>query len=346
VRHTRFGKHGFVGRILNFLTFTAAAWGRCLWLPQRPDLVITETDPFFLPLVGRFLKWWTGCRFVAYLQDIYPDIAVAVGKVREGLITRCLRWLLVSAYRRADRVVVLSEDMRQKCLRNGVPAEHLAILPNWVDTTAIQPVTGENPFRTQQNCGDKFVVMYSGNMGVGHLLEPIIEAATLLRDQVEILFLLIGEGQQKVRLQQLVTDRGLTNVRFLPYQPRELLTYSLSAANVQLISMRPEVVECLMPSKLYGVLAAGVPSIVLAPLQCELSRVVVEQQAGLVCGTDAPEPLPPRLAAAISHMARDQDFCTNAGINARRLAVEEYDRRRVTGRFGELLRQVLDSPRR
>ena len=141
-------------------------------------------------------------------------------------------------------------------------------------------------------------------------------------------------------------ERGLTNVRFLPYQPRELLRYSLSAANVQLISMRPEVVECLMPSKLYGVLAAGVPSIVLAPAGCELSREVAEHQAGLVCATDEPQTLPERLAAAISQMSQDTAFCVSAGENARQLAVEKYDRRIVTRRFGELLKQVLDSPRR
>ncbi|MCA9079894.1 MAG: glycosyltransferase family 4 protein, partial [Planctomycetaceae bacterium] len=277
VRHTRFPKHNFVGRILNLVTFSLMALLRGLWLPNRPDIVITETDPFFLPLVGRLLKWRYGCRFVAYLQDIYPEVAIAVGKVQEGFITRMLRWLLVGAYRRADRVIVLSQDMRTLCERNGVPTEKIVVLPNWVDTTSIKPRTEENAFRHQHGT-DRFLVMYSGNLGVGHVLTPIIDAAEQLRDFPDVHFLMIGEGQQKARLEQLAREKNLENIIFLPYQPRETLSDSLSAADLHLVSIRPEVVECLMPSKLYGVLAAGVPMIVLAPCDCELAQIVEQHQ--------------------------------------------------------------------
>lgn len=338
VRHTQFGKHSFWGRITNLLTFTWAALFRSLWLPFRPDVVITETDPFFLPLVGRILKWRYGCKFVAYLQDIYPDIAVAVGKVREGWITRLIRWALVGAYRQADKVIVLSCDMRNLCIRNGVPAEKIVVLPNWIDTSAIQPRTGNsNPFREEQQCTDKFVVMYSGNMGVGHLLEPIIEAAEQLQNRTDVLFLMIGEGQQKAVLKQQAQASGLANIRFLPYQPRESLTHSLSGADCHLISMRPEVVECLMPSKLYGVLAAGVPSIVLAPAACELSQIVEQEQLGIVCATDDTTPLGQRIAAAILKLVGDRDFHSAAGSRAREIAVRDYDRQQVTAKYRDLL---------
>lgn len=341
VRHTRLGKHSFLGRITNFITFTIAALLRCLWLPHRPDLVVTETDPFFLPGVGLFLKFWSRCRFVAYLQDLYPDVAVAVGKVREGWITRCLRWCLVAAYRRADAVIVLGEDMRQRCIANGVPAEKIHVLPNWVDTSLIQPPQGENRFRKEQQLEGKFVVMYSGNMGVGHLLEPLLQAARELRSHAEIEFVFIGEGQQKAELQRIAAAEQLTNIRFLPYQPREFLAQSLSAANLQVVSMRPEVVGCLMPSKLYGVLAAGVPALVLAPADCELSRIVREQELGIVCSTDEATPLTARLVASILELSQHPERQRQAGENARRLAVAEYDRRIVTARFGDLLKSLI-----
>lgn len=343
VRHTQFAKHAFWGRVINLVTFTLAAFWRAMWLPTRPDVVITETDPFFLPLVGRILKWRYGCRFVAYLQDIYPDVAVAVGKVREGLITRCLRWLLVSAYRRADRVIVLSDDMRNLVVRNGVPESKVCVVPNWIDTSLIRPRTGSNPFREQHACDDHFVVMYSGNMGMGHLLDPLIEAADALRAESTIQFMLIGEGQQKDRLSAEVSRRDLRNVRFFPYQPRESLTHSLSAADCHVISIRPEVVECLMPSKLYGVLAAGVPAIVLAPQGCELAQLIETEEAGIVCTTDDPVTLGNRIAAAILRLYHAPELQQRAGHSARQLAERDYDRYQVTHRFGLLLKSLIET---
>ncbi|MCA9030691.1 MAG: glycosyltransferase family 4 protein [Planctomycetaceae bacterium] len=341
VRHTQFGKHSFWGRILNLVSFTLAAFWASLWLPVRPDVVITETDPFFLPLLGRFLKWRYRCRFVAYLQDIYPDIAVAVGKVREGWITWFLRRQLVGAYQQADKVIVLSSDMQNLSQRNGVDAQRLTIIPNWIDTSTICPRGEINQFRQQENIDDYFVVMYSGNMGVGHLLEPVLDAADQLQNRAEILFVLIGEGQQKVHLQQRAERLGLKNVRFLPYQPREFLSESLSGADCHLVSVRPEVVECLMPSKLYGVLAAGVPSIALAPADCELSTVVETNAAGIVCPTDNPDNISKRIAAAVEKLCDDGEFRRRAGKSARQLAVEHYDRRIVTKQHAELLHGLM-----
>ena len=111
VRHPQWSKRSLIGRAINLIGFLFAATFRSLRI-SRPDFVIVETDPFMLPMLGRWLKWWRGSRLIVYLQDLYPDVAVVLEKVREGWLTRFIRWQLMAAYRQADAIVVLSGDMK------------------------------------------------------------------------------------------------------------------------------------------------------------------------------------------------------------------------------------------
>src|ERR1019366_5348905 len=140
------------------------------------------------------------------------------------------------------------------------PADKLAIVPNWADPSAIRPAEGTNGLRQEGGVGDRFVVMYSGNLGLSQNLEPVLEVARELRDQ-PVLFVLIGEGAAKAELVKQAAAMGLDNVRFLPYQPKEKLGESLTAADVHLIPLRRGLAGYIVPSKLYGILAAGRPYI-------------------------------------------------------------------------------------
>ncbi|MFG0333543.1 MAG: glycosyltransferase family 4 protein, partial [Maioricimonas sp. JB049] len=318
VMHTRFPKSSMIGRSFNLLSFTASAFNAIVFR-LRPDVVVTETDPFLLPLLGAVLKWRTGCRFVAYLQDLYPDVAVAVGAVREGMLTRMLRRLLVRACRTADVVVVPGEDMRQRCIRNGIEPARIRVLENWADCDLIHPVGPHNPFREEHDLSDRFVVMYSGNLGMAHLLTPLIEAAAHLRDDARFMLLFVGEGSRKPFLMQRVRELQLKNVRFLPYQRREDLRLSLSAADVHVVSMLPEACGCVMPSKVYGILASGSPLLGLCPADSEVSRLVSEHDVGVVCDSSVTAGLDRRIAEAIRGMADDPERTMRQGQRARQL---------------------------
>src|SRR5262249_39539950 len=166
----------------------------------RPDAIVVETDPFLLPILGRALAWRHRSRLVVYLQDIYPDVAIALGKVREGAFTRFLRRWLFAIYRGAGRVVVLGEDMRDVLTRSGVPTDRISVMPNWADTTRVYPIRENNAFRRRENLDGKFVVMYSGNMGLCQSLDDVLDAAARLRARTEILFLMVGDGASRSRL--------------------------------------------------------------------------------------------------------------------------------------------------
>ncbi len=338
VPHLRLGKRSILGRALGMLTYFVGAALVALFA-KRPDIVVVETDPFLLPLIGRCLQWWHGCRLVVYLQDIYPDVAIAVGKVRDGWFTRLLRRRLFSVYRNADRVIVLGEDMRAILTAGGIPDERIISLPNWVDTTRIYPIPLRNSFRLRERLEDKFIVMYSGNMGLCQNLDEILETAEPVKQAAE--YRIRDDwwlyGASRARLEATARDKKLSNVRFLPYQPLAELAHSLSAADLHLVPLDPRVTGCLVPSKLYGILAAGVPALVIADERSEASRVVRESDTGRVIAPGNPE----QLAETIRWCAAHEGERKAMGRRARRLAEQEYDRRRTTGRFATLLENVM-----
>lgn len=337
IPHLNLGKRSLWGRGLNMVTFLVWAAAVSLFA-VRARVVVVETDPFLLPLLGPLLKWRHNCRLVVYLQDIYPDVAVAVGKVREGWVTRFLRRSLFSIYRQADRVIVLGSDMRDHLASAGIPEDRIVSLPNWADTKRIYPVREGNEFRRREGLDDKFVVMYSGNIGLCQNLDEVLEAADHLRERHDIQFVMVGDGASRGRLENLARQRQLTNVRFLPYQPLSQLADSLSAAHLHLVPLDPRVTGCLVPSKLYGILSAGVPSLVVADERCEASRVVRESGVGRV----VPPGDPLQLAQVVAWCADHRNELEQMGNRARRLAESRYDRKTATGRFGRLLNDVLN----
>ena len=210
VPHLRLGKKFLWARGLNMLTYFAGAAVTCLFA-KRPAAVVVETDPFLLPLLGRLLQVRHGCRLIVYLQDIYPDVAVATGTVRNRWYIRLLRRCLFSVYRRADRVIVLGEDMRAILTEGGIPDDRITTVPNWADTGRIYPVRDDNAFRLSESLDGQFVVMYSGNMGLCQNLDNILEAATLLRDRFDIQFVFVGDGASRARLQD-TQERGISSM--------------------------------------------------------------------------------------------------------------------------------------
>jgi glycosyltransferase involved in cell wall biosynthesis len=336
--HSQFPKRSTLGKLLNLLSFTWAAW-RYARKCSAPDVVITETDPFFAGLVGRSLQKRTGCRFIAYLQDIYPDVAVAVGKAKEGPLVRFWRKILFDAYRAADRVIVLSRDMKERCVAHGIDPTRIEIIPNWIDTNSIRPLREGNPFRRKHGLDGSTVVMYSGNMGLPHLLTPLLDAAERLLPRSEICFLFVGDGVQKQPLKVDAERRGLRNVRFLPYQPKSELPESLSAADIQVVSVKPGVIHCLMPSKLYGILAAGCGVLAIAPPSSELGSLVVEESLGEVVDCDSNAPAQ-EIADAILRLA-NSDRLKSISDRGPRLAAVCYSRELQAGRFRQLLSSLI-----
>lgn len=338
VAHTQFSKHRMVLKALNYVSFVRST-RRFLRSCDAPDVVVFETDPFLLPFEAFRLQKRTGCRMVGYLQDIYPDVAVALGKVPNNWMVRQLRKSLFSIYRSCDRMVVLSEDMKRLLISGGVESDRIDIVPNWSDPTTVRPLEN-NSFRVKHGFESKFLVMYSGNLGLTQRLEEFVAAADLLSDLPQVVFAFVGQGSQRQTLLDLVRTKKLVNVQFFDYQPKSELAMSLSAADLHLVPLTRELSQCLMPSKLYGILAAGRPYLTNAPLESELARLTVRHQVGITVQAGSPEAIADGIRFAASHEMR----LTEMGRNARKLALSEFTLEKSASKFCNVLKTAINNP--
>jgi len=329
---TGFSKSNLLGRLVNLGTYYLLAAVVALRLP-RPDVIVAETDPPLLGALAAVLKRRWGCRLIYNVRDLYPDIAEATGGVRNPLLLGLLRHANDYAYKRSDLIVTLGHDMADRIVNKGVPADKVVVVPDWVDCGRIRPLES-NPFR--RNFGEKFVVMYSGNIGLSQQLEAVLEAADRLRDDERILFAMIGEGARKKWLEERARSMGLPNVIFLPYQPLENLAESLTAADLHLIPLAPGAAGCLVPSKIYGILAAGRPFIAMMEASAEVAQIAREDAVGFVVRPGDVD----GLIGAIREAVDAPERLKQMGVRARRLAELRFDRIKVTGRFGSVLASV------
>jgi colanic acid biosynthesis glycosyl transferase WcaI len=329
---TRLPKARLAARLLNLGSYYALAALGALRL-SRPDVVIAETDPPLLGALAAVLKAHWQCAFVYYCQDIYPDVGEATGMLRNRALLALLARANARAYRRADRVVVLGDDMRRRLLGKGVPADKIVVLPNWVDCDAVRPLAA-NPFRAQ--FGDTFVVMYSGNLGLSQQLETILAAARQLRDDARIRFVLIGEGARKAWLEERARRDQLRNVHFFPYQPKEQLAQSLGAADLHVIPLQAGLAGCLVPSKVYGILAAGRPFVALMDADAEVATLAQAQRVGFVSAPGDAD----GLVRVIHHALAQPSELQAMGARARALAEREFHRPILTRRFAALLEEL------
>lgn len=333
---TQLLRRGFLGRFTNYVTyFLAAAWAS-LRLP-RADIVVALTDPPIIGLVAWATSKRMGARFVFLCQDIFPEVANLLEDFRSETIDAVLQRVNCFVVKRADRVIALGDAMKERLVagKNADPAK-ISVIHNWADTVAISPAPKDNIFSREHGLNHKFVVMHSGNIGLSQNLDCWIEVASRFASQPDIVFLLIGDGVRREALQRDVARRGLDNVLFLPYQPRETLRDSYATADVFIVSLKPGLAGYIVPSKLYGILAAGRPYVACVEPATEVAAISREHDCGVVV---APGDVG-GMVHEITRFHHDRERSERLGRNARRAGVQ-FDRRKQVRAYRELFRVEL-----
>jgi glycosyltransferase involved in cell wall biosynthesis len=337
---TGFGKRNLAARLADYLSFYIGATWKLLRQPHH-DIVMALTTPPLIGLVALLIARLRGMRFVALVQDIYPDIAVALGTLRaESLLTRGLEWVSRLVLRKADRIIVLSECMRKRIVAKAgsESAPRIDVIHNWADGALIEPLADEeNPFRVEHDLQDAFIVMFSGNWGLVNEFQTVLEAAKILRDRRDIVFLFIGNGVRAKELQAFCQAHDLANVRLLPYQPRELLCYSLAAADVALITLAPGLAGLSVPSKTYGIMAAGRPILFVGDESSEIAHIITESGCGDAVQSGQSE----KLASLISVWSQDKALRGELGSRARKVFAARFDRRHAVRTYIRALEKCL-----
>ncbi|MGH8221658.1 MAG: glycosyltransferase family 4 protein [Woeseiaceae bacterium] len=313
LRTSALARFGLPGRAIDYLLFYAAAFWFVLRHVRRGDIVVAKTDP---PLLGAMLLpalQAKGATLVNWLQDLYPEVAEQLGVLRFPPFTALLRARRNQSLRGARMNVVIGERMRERVAAIA-GADRVAVIHNWSPPLAATPVPAQdNPLRRDLGLRDEVVFMYSGNLGRAHRFESLLAAGEHLRGRRDLRFVIVGDGPQKPAVEAAARKRGLSNWSFLPLQPRERLDESLGAADVHLISLEPRLEGLIVPSKIYGVLAAGRPCIFIGAAGGEVAEILRRHD----CGVTADPEDAVALVVAIERLAGDAALRHRYGANAR-----------------------------
>lgn len=344
MRSTRFDKDLVLGRLLNLVTFSVAAFLFCVLRLARGDRVLVVTNPPTVPPLVGLAARLRGASATLLVHDVYPEVLVATGVIsRNRLLARALGACATAMYRLFDQIVVLGRDMEALIRgRLGASTDNISIIPNWGDVDEIVPIDPQyNSFTETHNPHGATIVQFSGNIGRTHDPESLLEAAERLKDRSDIVFQFIGYGGKA----SLVRDPSSSqhgNVAYLPRQPRDMLNGMLSAADVVVIPFVPGMLGVSVPSRMYNVMAAATPILALADPQSELAQVVREENCGwaLTCGdVDG-------LVATLLYLATPEgkQDAVNRGLNGRAAAVRRFSLPKILGQFRDVLHGPDSTP--
>ena len=341
VHSTTYDRTQLSRRAANYFTYVFGAVRKALASP-RPDVVVCMTDPPFIATAAQVVAGRFRVPLVVICQDVFPEIAVKLGRLRNPMVVGLLRVLIASSLRSADRVVVIGATMSRRIEEKGVDPARIRVIPNWGDAERITPQPRDNSWAREHGLAGRFVVMHSGNVGHAQDLDTLIRAAALLRDLDDLRIVIVGIGARHAELSALAELFEVDAVTFLPYQPREALPESLASADVHFVGLARGLAGYIVPSRIWGVLSAGRP--VLAAADEESETVALVRETG--CGVTVPPGDALRLAEAIRACHDGRHDLEAMGRRARAYAEARGDRSVAVARYRSVLEEVRNAHRR
>jgi colanic acid biosynthesis glycosyl transferase WcaI len=339
VSTSRFGRSTLWGRSIDYLSYYSSTSRSLLALARRDDIVVAMTDPPLIAIPAMRAVRRREAHLVNWLQDVYPEVAIQLNvTLLKSPIGRALSILRDRSLQAAKANVVVGNQMATRILSRNMDLHRVHVIPNWVDDAEISPLPpSDNPLRRQWELEDKFVVGYSGNLGRPHEFNTILAASILLKDHPRIIFLCIGGGHSFDSLARSVEKSGLRRLfRFFPYQNQSLLKYSLGVADVHWISLKPQLEGLILPSKFYGIAAAGRPIIAITAKDGEIAELIEQHACGIIIAPGDAK----ALADALIHFSTDPTRVAEMGQRARAMLEAHFSRRQAFERWRGVLEAV------
>jgi len=338
---TCFGKRNMAGRLCDYLTFYLGACWKLLTMP-RQHVVMALTTPPLIGLIALLVGRLRGMRVVTLMEDLYPDVAIALGALSpDSLATRLFDRLTCLMLRKADRIIVLSDCMLDRVIAKIGPEAYsrIDVIHNWADGQEIAPLT-KNGYLSRQNCPDvaeKLVVLFSGNLGLVNEFATVLDAARRVHDRRDIAFVFIGEGAKAAEIRDFVHRNRLDNIHMLPYQPREALPWCLASGDVLLITLAEGLAGLSVPSKTYSSLAAGRPLLYVGDQQSSVANLILQHHCGATVASGDSE----QLAAILTGWADNRAPLAALGVASRSLFEQRFDRPAAVHGYLESLNKCM-----
>ena len=331
VKSMRFVR-GPAARLASYGSFYLASLWKIMRV-RRPDVVVTLTTPPLLPLLGAVAKAFRGSQHFIWEMDMYPDVAVDLGYLRKAGFLDCAIGILADfARRRCDGILALGVCMQERLIQRGVSRSKIHITENWADSLQIRPV----PWPDESA---PLTVLYSGNFGLAHDAATIESAIAQMRNDRTVRFIFAGGGARKKALEAACLEKDLSNVEFRSYSNKANLAESLGSGHIGLITQQNACLGSVVPSKVYGLMAAGRPILYIGPSQSTIAGIIRQFHCGwqVDCGDTE------ILLSLLGRLNRNRGEIELAGRQARIALLEHYDRHRGVSRVCEALK-VSDQP--
>lgn len=304
------------------------------------DLIFATSNPPVNGLLGVRLKKRLGGKFVYMNWDLYPQV---IETSMHGLIpmvfSRCWHWLNNRIYPKVDQMVTIGAEMGKTINASLKQEIEVDVIPMFTDAIRMHPIPkGENLFCRENGLVDKFIVLYSGKMGLGHNLEILLQASELLKDVGDIRFVFIGHGQKYETVNEWIQEKNSTNVVLFPLQSEEMFPLSMACGDIGFISQEKEAAKCFMPAKTYDMMACGMAVIAYSEGTDDLSNLVREGGFGVTITEDEPQ----LLAQKIREMYSNRELLNTYSRKARELAENRFDKKPITAQYRAVFDKALE----
>lgn len=311
---------GTLLRIIDFLSFMISSFIIGLFQP-KPDAIIAISPQFFTTISGLALAKIKRRKFLFMLCDLWPASIEAVGAMNNKIILKWVEKLELLAYRHSNKIISLTHSFKQNLVKRHIPANKIEVIINGVDTTKLFPIPPAKNLLNKYQLHHKFVISYIGTFGMAHALTNVLEAARILKDKPEIVFLLVGSGAEKDKLIRLKEQYQLTNVIIEGLQPKALIPSYWSITNLALIHLKDHpLFTTVIPSKMFEAFAMAKPVIYAGPAG-ETSQFINEHKVGLCVAAEKPQ----ELADAIIYLKENSQNCNSLVFNTLAVA-QKYNR--------------------
>jgi glycosyltransferase involved in cell wall biosynthesis len=345
VRATGFGRSNLLGRCCDYLSFYVLAMQKAIFLP-RMDVCLSLTTPPYIGLVGSVLQSLRKTKLILWTMDLYPEVPVAYGVIRQGsLVHRLLTNKARHLYKHASCIISLGEVMTDRLCEAGADRNKIITVHNWVPEEAVTPLPRErSSFRHKWLISkENFALMYSGNMGIGHELKTIVLGyerfrVTFANEASATRLIFVGKGKMRQPLEDYVNSLHLHHVAFYDPVPLKQLGECLSAGDIHFVTQKPGTEGIIVPSKIYGIMAAGRPTIFIGPERCESAYIIRDGGIGIIIKPGDID----GLATTIKAFIDDPLMRDNMGRRAREYYETHFGRSKSVNQIAELIERNLN----
>jgi colanic acid biosynthesis glycosyl transferase WcaI len=326
-----------ITRLFDYMSFHAISTLAAIMMKEKYDLILAPSPPLTVGLSAWLVGKIRQIPYVYNVQEIFPDIAVKLGILKNKQLIHILEQVEKFIYSHSANIVVISEWFRQKLLAKRVNENAVTVIPNFTDTNFVVPMNRTNSFSNRHGLNDKFVVSYAGNIGLTQCFENILGAAKKLAHLEHLQFLLVGDGSRREWLATKISQEKSKNIILLPYQPRSVVPEIYASSDVCLVPLKGGTAQETFPSKIYTILSAGRASLVAADENSELTWLVRKAQSGWSVPPDCED----SLVNAIEYAYHNRQETFEKGKNGRDYVVQYHSRQAVAVQFDHLIRQLV-----